>query len=250
MARPAEKARAMMNKWVAMRDGENRPGGGGGGDRSSRSHNKRPFRAADCEHLADAERFRGQIVREITTKMAQIQNPALPEHEVRTLNDSINKLQREKYHWNKRIVQLGGIDYNALEKKRRIEQGDTQLHSIYRYYGVAKDLPGVQEHLEQEARARHKLKNKRADWHKHVSPEYYGWRDEDDGVLLELETAAATRAQLLRPRESKTTNNYDHVVGDVETGGDDFFASVPSQMEIAALLLAEKKKALMEKFDL
>jgi pre-mRNA-splicing factor ISY1 len=249
MARPAEKARAMMNKWVAMRDGENRPGGGG--DRGgSGSRHKRPFRATDCEHLADAERFRGQIVREITTKMAQIQNPALPEHEVRTLNDSINRLQREKYHWNKRIVQLGGIDYNALEKKRRIEQGDTQLHSIYRYYGVAKDLPGVQEHLEQEARARHKLKNKRADWHKHVSPEYYGWRDEDDGVLLELEAAAAeaaTRAQLVRP--SELTTRHDHV-GDDDAGGDDFFASVPSQEEIAALLLAEKKRALMKKFDL
>jgi pre-mRNA-splicing factor ISY1 len=125
------------------------------------------------------------------------------------------------------------------------------LHSIYRYYGVAKDLPGVQEHLEQEARARHKLKNKRADWHKHVSPEYYGWRDEDDGVLLELETAAAeaaTQAQLLRPSES--TTNHDTHVGSVDAGGDDFFASVPSQEEIAALLLTEKKRALMKKFDL
>lgn len=230
MARPAEKARAMMNKWVAMRDGENK----------ERPNNKqrRPHLAADCEHLVDADRFRGQIVREITDKIAKIQNPALPEHDVRDLNDAINKLQREKFHWNKRIHQLGGLDYNSIERKRRIEEGDTQMHSIYRYYGVAKDLPGVKEHLAKEAKARTKVK--RADIHKNITPDYYGWRDEDDGVLLELEQAATATMRAQFKQQSQI----------VVDESDNDFLNVPSQDEIAKLLLSEKKKALLKKYAL
>ena len=179
MARPAEKARAMLNKWVALKER------GNDDDRPKRAQ-RRPHLASECEHLADAERFRGQIVREITEAIAKIQNPALGEHELRELNDTINQRMREKYHWNKRILQLSGgtVDYNAVERKRRIEEGDTQLDSHYRYYGAAKDLPGVQELLEKEAKKRRKIK--RSDIYKHITPDYYGWRDEEDGVLLEL----------------------------------------------------------------
>jgi len=35
----------------------------------------------------------------------------LAEHKIRDLNDQINKLLREKYHWEKRIKELGGPDY-------------------------------------------------------------------------------------------------------------------------------------------
>ena len=40
--------------------------------------------------------------------MAKIQNEGLGEHAIRDLNDGINKLIREKYHWNQRIKELGG----------------------------------------------------------------------------------------------------------------------------------------------
>ena len=59
------------------------------------------------------------------------------EHAIRELNDDINHKMREKWHWNRRIHELGGLDYNALEKKRQIEEGDTQLGG-YRYFGAAK----------------------------------------------------------------------------------------------------------------
>ena len=235
MARPAEKARAMMNKWVAMRDGET-------ASTTQRTKQRRPHLASECEHLVDAERFRGQIVREITDKIAKIQNPALAEHDVRDLNDAINKLQREKFHWNKRIHQLGGLDYNAIERKRRIEQGDTQLYSIYRYYGVAKDLPGVKEHLEKEAKARTKVK--RVDLHKNITPDYYGWRDEEDGVLLELEEAATVNMMAHIHKKKRPNDVTEH-----EYDSQDFLA-VPSQAEIAKILLEEKKKALLKKYSL
>ena len=148
MARPAEKARAMLNKWVKMREEGNAPA-------VTPRQQKRPYLASQCEHLADAEYYRNQIVREITAGISQIQNVGMGEHALRDLNDDINKKMREKYHWNKRIHQLGGVDYNALERKRQIEEGDPQamggMGGAYRYFGAAKELPGVKEILAKQA---------------------------------------------------------------------------------------------------
>lgn len=43
--------------------------------------------------------------------MSQIQNAGLGEFRLRDLNDEINKLIREKRHWEDRIKKLGGPDY-------------------------------------------------------------------------------------------------------------------------------------------
>jgi pre-mRNA-splicing factor ISY1 len=239
MARPAEKARAMLNKWVAMRDGTGSGGApkhhhrGAGGDREPR---RRPHLASSVEHLRDAERYRRQVVKSMRDKIAAIQNIALPENKVRELNDDINKLQREKYHWNKRVHQLGGLDHNALERKRQLEEGDTQLHLSYRYYGVAKELPGVKEHIEKELQARKKVK--KVDLHKRIGPDYYGWRDEDDGILLEVE----------RKADENNTTRLPSSVTDFPDPGD--FLNVPTQEEIAEILLCEKKKAILAKYSL
>ena len=109
MARPAEKARAMLNLWVAMREAGNQAP-------ASRKSRRRPHLASECDHL---ERFRGQILREISDDIAKIQNPALGDHAIRELNDEINHKMREKWHWNKHIKELGGPDYNAIERQRR-----------------------------------------------------------------------------------------------------------------------------------
>ena len=37
----------------------------------------------------------------------------LGEFRIRDLNDEINKLLREKRHWEERILELGGPDYNV-----------------------------------------------------------------------------------------------------------------------------------------
>lgn len=52
-----------------------------------------------------------QIIGEISKKVAQIQNAGLGEFRIRDLNDEINKLLREKGHWEFRIKELGGPDY-------------------------------------------------------------------------------------------------------------------------------------------
>lgn len=227
MARPAEKARAMLNKWVAMREaGNNNP--------AVRNRGKRPHLATECEHLADAERFRGQIVREIADLIAKIQNPALPEHEIRQINDDINHKMREKWHWNKRIFELGGVDYNALERERQIEQGETQLTG-YKYYGVAKNLPGVKELLEKRNIQKETIN---LDLYRNITPDYYGWRDEEDGVLLEVEAKATEK---LYGRKKQRVIVDEDFVGYLE---------LPSQSEIASALLDHKKREIMAKYGL
>ncbi|KAL7539936.1 hypothetical protein ACHAXR_009751 [Thalassiosira sp. AJA248-18] len=278
MARPEEKAQAMLNKWVKMRE-ENDPTSKLSRDAARRQ--KRPFLASQCEHLADAEHFRRQIIREISNGVKKIQNAGMGEHAVRDLNDGINKLIREKWHWNRRIRELGGKDYNKEERRAMLlaekEGGtgadggeDPQLavglglkgSGGYRYFGVAKDLPGVKELF-----ARHAAKitkRKRGDIYKYITPDYYGLRDDEDGVLLELEgkMAADNQKKLKECQEEyKQMQQEQGVDIDSEENSDDgeFFASlengipaheaVHSQEEVAKVLLQKKKEALLNRFD-
>lgn len=240
MARPAEKARSMLNKWVKMREEGNAP---------IPIRGKRPRLASECHHLADAESYRNQILREISGGIAKIQNPALGEHTIRDLNDEINKKLREKYHWNKRIKDLGGLDYNAIERRRQIEEGDQQSlegPGGYRYFGAAKDLPGVKELLEKQVQKQQT--RKRGDIVKHITPAYYGWRDEEDGVLLELEEEAYRQQKKQRVDDSETAHGATKVSDDESDDLQDYL-DVPSQEQVAKLLLEEKKKALLAKFS-
>lgn len=48
--------------------------------------------------------------------------PSFPQiNRIRDLNDEINKLIREKGHWEKRIVELGGPNYAATSKVRKFK---------------------------------------------------------------------------------------------------------------------------------
>lgn len=38
---------------------------------------------------------------------------SLSDYQVRDLNDDINKLMGQKYHWERRIKELGGADYTV-----------------------------------------------------------------------------------------------------------------------------------------
>jgi pre-mRNA-splicing factor ISY1 len=240
MARPAEKARAMLNKWVKMREE---------GNTAPSVRGKRPKLASECNHLSDAEYYRNQILREITGGIAKIQNPALGEHTIRDLNDEINRRLREKYHWNRRIVELGGVDYNAIERQKQIEEGDTQSVSGpggYRYFGAAKDLPGVKELLEKQIEKIQSKKRGAGDIYRHITPAYFGWRDEEDGVLLELEEAAFQRQK----RQWSQRPDEEPVVVDLESLLSTDYLDVPTQEEISQLMLEEKKKALLAKFSM
>mmetsp|Transcript_12829 Transcript_12829/g.19236 ORF Transcript_12829/g.19236 Transcript_12829/m.19236 type:complete len:301 (+) Transcript_12829:36-938(+) len=171
MARNQEKSQLMLNKWITMKQELS----------SGRvATERRPYLASECSKLSDAERWRMQIIREISRKVNEIQNHGLGEHKLRDLNDQINKLLREKGHWQHRIRQLGGPDYNSLEPKTLDADGRTVPGtSGYKYFGAARDLPGVKELLSADSSqaAKKRLKT-RAELNKFITPDYYGFRDE------------------------------------------------------------------------
>src|SRR3954469_12424643 len=100
MARNEEKAQSMLNRFITMKAEEKK-----------KPKERRPFLASECRDLNEADKWRQQIMREIGRKVAEIQNEGLGEHRLRDLNDEINKLIREKVHWERRIVELGGPNY-------------------------------------------------------------------------------------------------------------------------------------------
>ena len=73
----------------------------------------------------------------------------LGEHKLRDLNDLINKLLREKYHWERQIKKLGGSDFRGTSD--RVAYGGKEVPGSrgYKYFGAAKDLPGVKELFEE-----------------------------------------------------------------------------------------------------
>lgn len=64
----------------------------------------------DCDSFWKVSVFnyvrRSQVVREVTRKIAEIQNAALGEHRIRDLNDEINRYLREKGRWEDRIKEV------------------------------------------------------------------------------------------------------------------------------------------------
>jgi hypothetical protein len=63
----------------------------------------------------------------------------------------------------------------------------------YRYFGAAKALPGVKELFEKEAPKI--VRKTRFQMHKSITPDYYGFRDEEDGVLVKVEAVAERAIQ-------------------------------------------------------
>ena len=174
MARNQEKRQLLLNRlWQAKQD-------------EGKVKERRPFLATDCNDLKEAEKWRQQVIRQISKKVSQIQNPGLGEYRIRDLNDEINKLLREKGHWQDRILELGGPDYYKIGPKMIDHEGkEVPGNRGYKYFGAAKDLPGVRELFEKEPiRAARKTRGELA---RNVDADYYGYRDDDDGVLIPLE---------------------------------------------------------------
>lgn len=240
---------------------------------------RRPFLASECTELPKAEKWRRQIIGEISKKVAQIQNAGLGEFRIRDLNDEINKLLREKGHWEVRIKELGGPDYVKVGPKMLDHEGkEVPGNRGYKYFGAAKDLPGVRELFEKEPLP--PPRKTRAELMKAIDFEYYGYLDEDDGVIvpLEQEYEKKFRAQLVEKwkaeREARlargekeeeeeeeeeiniyaVTEEESDEEGSQEKGGEDeqqkFIAHVPvpSQQEIEEALVRRKKMELLQKY--
>jgi pre-mRNA-splicing factor ISY1 len=262
MARNAEKANNLLNKWVTMKQEFN---AGGVPD-------KRPYLSSECHKVGEAEKWRHQIIGEISRNISEIQNAGLGEHKIRDINDHINKLLREKHHWQKRIKELGGGDYNALEPKSFDADGrELPGGGGYKYFGAAKELPGVRELF--QAEAPQAPRRTRASMYKHITPDYYGYRDEDDGKVLSKESLAEKRLiseeiekydEMKRQRKSdvmleEEDDSDDEKEDEHGTFGEAFTSAVnseavkahvpvPSQNDIQSAILDYRKEQLAATF--
>lgn len=255
MARNAEKAQAMLNRLVQGRK-----------DAAAGVKQKRPFLATEVDDLPEAMRWRQEIIREITKEVAQIQNGALGEHKIRDLNDHINKLIREKSHWERQIKILGGPDFAATAPRITDHDGRQAVGAEgYHYFGAARELPGVAELFARTAQT--EVKRKRHDLHKAIDADYYGYRDDDDGMLESLEERQEKKArkvaeeQWVAQQKEATAARYKAMGMEVpdheeepkinKNQQDDMFrahVALPSPEAIEKLLVEKRKADIMAKY--
>ncbi|KAK4875234.1 hypothetical protein RN001_011656 [Aquatica leii] len=256
MARNAEKAMTTLARWRAAQLGEN-----------DKHKKRRPYLATECKNLYACEKWRMQIIREIAKKVAQIQNAGLGEFRIRDLNDEINKLLREKRHWEVQIKDLGGPDYQRVGPKMLDHEGkEVPGNRGYKYFGAAKELPGVRELFEQEPPM--PPRKTRAELMKDVDADYYGYRDDDDGILIPLEQIAEKTAKQKAiaewkakkeegngPTEDEEEDIYNvQISSDEEDDNDNPWQKfavhmpVPSQQDVEQALLRRRKRELLEKY--
>jgi pre-mRNA-splicing factor ISY1 len=173
---------------------------------------RRPYSASEVRDVRAAEKWRNQVIREIAKKVTSIQNAGLGEFKLRDLNDEINKLLKEKSHWEDRIKELGGPDYKKTGPKLLDKEGQEVPGSRgYKYFGAAKNLPGVKDLFEAQVIT---TKKSKADMLREIDAEYYGYLDDEDYLLLEQEAKCEEEARNIKINEFKTQNINDQ---DMET---------------------------------
>lgn len=245
MARNEEKAQSMLSRYLQTKKG--------GGARND----KRPYLAILCDDVDEAERWRQQILGDIRKRVSEIQNPGLDDTRVRELNDAINKLLRERKHWERRIVFLGGKDHAKVRKGVGIEDSKGVFeHNGYFYFGVARNLPGVQELIDRQEgirkeKADRSKEESSATLYRRVDVEYYGYLDDHDGTLerLEKEAEERRRQDMIRQWEEK------HGTGADEPWDSSYLKYVgkkPSRSpdsDIEALMLERKKAEALEQLE-
>ncbi|GMR59011.1 hypothetical protein PMAYCL1PPCAC_29206, partial [Pristionchus mayeri] len=265
-ARNAEKAMTTLARWRRLKEEEEKG-----------PVAKRPHDTKECANLADAERFRREIAKEVAKKIALIQNPGLGEYKLRDMNDDINKMLRIKMAWEWRIKELGGPDYRKIAPRQLDREGrEVSSNRGYKYFGAAKDLPGVRELFEKNTEIEG-IRKTRAELMKNVDADYYGYMDDDDGLLVPLEKEAEEKAKMaikkkydeqggerlkkeheddidiefykVEDSEEKTMETRESiVVGEDGRKMTIRHVMVPSQEDIEEIILERKKQALIDKF--
>lgn len=72
---------------------------------------RRPKAITDVTSISAAEKWRGQVLKEVSRKVSRIQEATLSDFQIRDLNDEINRAMREKHVWELQIRNLGGPNY-------------------------------------------------------------------------------------------------------------------------------------------
>ncbi|KAK4684522.1 pre-mRNA-splicing factor ISY1, partial [Tremellales sp. Uapishka_1] len=187
MARNSEKANSMLYRFREAQSVEMGLGNRVKGER-------RPRMASACSSLRECERWRGDIMRDINRKVSKIQDSGLTDYQIRDLNDEINGLMREKNHWETQIVALGGANYKRGRQAMLDDDGkEVPGTRGYKYFGRAKELPGVREMFTKgaEAATEESARNASFQMFRNQGTEYFGDNDEMDLSLAQDEEALA-----------------------------------------------------------
>lgn len=198
MAMREEKAQSMLNKWWSMKRAL-----------YVRDPDEPPPLVEECNSLKECYRWRETIMKEIGDKVAEIQNAGLGNYRIRALNDEINKLMNHKRMWEKRIRELGGPDFTKTEAKFYDAEGiELPGSGGYRYFGSAKDLPGVRELFFKEAPPAPEKNLK--ELLKMLSPDYFEDCGQMDQRLMTLVQSIESKARA-KHIESWFDQNYEKV---------------------------------------
>lgn len=249
MARNSEKAHSMLFRFRAAQAAE--------AGIIDISRTRRPKMITQVTTIPVCEKWRGQVLKEISRKVTKIQDEALSDYQIRDLNDEINKLMREKHMWESQIRGLGGPNYmrggRVLDEEGREVPGGGKG---YRYFGRAKELPGVKELFERQARPEDDMdkgREKRSELRQKVDAGYYGYNlDEEDGTLLAYEKEKEKEAwenfmllgDDLSDKPSKTQKEWIELPGD---NGDGVRWRVPTLEEVNDELVERRRRKLLEK---
>lgn len=220
---------------------------------------RRPKNITSVETIPVAEKWRGQVLKEISRKVTKIQDQSLSDYQLRDLNDEINKLMREKWVWERQIRQLGGPNYMrgpgvvTDDQGREVPGGGKG----YRYFGRARELPGVKEMFEGAAVRAREEREGAGDQRgfsemgrKVVDAAYYGWnRDEEEGggrlLRYEAKKEREARERLLREEEEHGGNgDWEPLPGDK---GDGVRWQLPSPEEVQEEMMDRRRRKLLEK---
>ncbi|KAL1971006.1 hypothetical protein VTN77DRAFT_2840 [Rasamsonia byssochlamydoides] len=252
MARNSEKAQSMLFRFRAAQAADL--------GILDIGRTRRPKAITSVDSIPTCEKWRGQVLKEISRKVSRIQDPSLSDYQIRDLNDEINKLMREKWMWEMQIRNLGGPNYMRGggrvydDEGREIPGGGKG----YRYFGRARELPGVKEMFEAAARKARRPAEEDEDGgggragdmaRKHVDAAYFGYgRDEDEATLLAYEQEREKEAfeSMLKRGEDDVEDGWEPLPGDA---GDGVEWRLPTLEEVQEELVERRRRRLLDKIS-
>ena len=259
MARNAEKAQSMLHRFAASQTS-------GLAASLPTASTRRPKAPSTIATIPACEKFRGQILRDLSRKITKIQDEGLSDFQIRDLNDEINKLMKEKWGWERRIRELGGPNYmrggggTVFDAEGREVEGAGGGGKGYRYFGRARELPGVKEMFERAAKKRVKETEggdeergeaRREINRRNLDARYFGFgRDAEDGGLLRYERRKEREAveRVGRMSEMEIEEDGDRewvpLPGDV---GDGLGWVLPTLEEVQEELMQRRRKQVLDK---
>lgn len=214
---------------------------------------RRPKAITSVGQLPAAEKWRGQVLKEISRKLTRIQDSSLSDYQIRDINDDLNRLMREKSVWEMQIRNLGGPNY--ARGARVYDDEGREIPGAgkgYRYFGRARDLPGVREMFEAASKARagqeddEGKKSVNEMLRKHVDAVYFGYGlDEEDGSLVAYERRREKEAvEVMAQQGEKEEAGWQPLPGD---GGDGIEWQLPTLEEVQQELVDRRKRRLLDK---